>query len=158
MEAFSSLLSFHAGNSPVTREFPPQRLVMRSFDVFFDLRLDKRLSKQSWGWWFDTPSHSLWRHCNVFMFNIILHDFVELILALTNIFSEYSPALKVCIFFKTSVQQGHPTPASTILLMIFRLWMGSWSALWPWNPTIILSADKSMIPFQEFDTSATFEI
>ena len=26
--------------------------------------LNKRLSKQSWGWWFETPSHSLWRHCN----------------------------------------------------------------------------------------------
>ena len=26
----------------------------------------KRLSKQSWGWWFETPSRSLWRHCNVF--------------------------------------------------------------------------------------------
>ena len=31
---------------------------------FFDLRLNKRLSKQSWGWWFETPSHPLWRHCN----------------------------------------------------------------------------------------------
>ena len=28
-------------------------------------RLNKRLSKQSWGWWFDTPSRSLWRHCNM---------------------------------------------------------------------------------------------
>ena len=37
---------------------------MRSFDVFFDLRLNKRLSKQSCGWWFATPSRSLWRHCN----------------------------------------------------------------------------------------------
>ena len=35
-------------------------------DVFFDLRLYKRLSKQSWGWCFDTPSRSLWRHYNVF--------------------------------------------------------------------------------------------
>ena len=35
----------------------------RSFDVFFDLRLNKRLSKQSWGWWFETPSCPLWRHC-----------------------------------------------------------------------------------------------
>ena len=35
------------------------------FDVFFDLRLNKRLSKQSRGWWFETPSHPLWRHCNV---------------------------------------------------------------------------------------------
>ena len=45
-------------------EFPAQRPVTRGFDVFFDLRPDKRLSKQSWGWWFETPSHSLWRHCN----------------------------------------------------------------------------------------------
>ena len=33
--------------------------------VFFDLRLNNRLSKQSWGWWFETPSQSLRRHCNV---------------------------------------------------------------------------------------------
>ena len=46
-------------------EFPTQRPVTRSFDVFFDLRLNKRLSKQPWGWWFKTPSWSLWRHCNV---------------------------------------------------------------------------------------------
>ena len=45
-------------------EFPAQRPVTRSFDVFFDLRLNKRLSKQSWGWWFESPSWSLWRHCN----------------------------------------------------------------------------------------------
>ena len=33
---------------------------------FFDLLLNKRLSKQSWGWWFETPSCPLWRHCDVF--------------------------------------------------------------------------------------------
>ena len=37
----------------------------RSFDVFFDLRLNERLSKQPWGWWFETPAWSLWRHRNV---------------------------------------------------------------------------------------------
>ena len=47
-----------------TGEFPSQRPVTRSSDVFFDLRLNKRLSKQLWDWWFDTPSRSLWRHCN----------------------------------------------------------------------------------------------
>ena len=31
---------------------------------FFDLRLNKRLSRQSWNWWFETPSRTLWRHCN----------------------------------------------------------------------------------------------
>ena len=45
-------------------EFPAQRPVTRSFDVFFDLRPNKRLSKQPWGWWFETPSWSLWRQCN----------------------------------------------------------------------------------------------
>ena len=45
METFSALLAICAGNSPVTGEFPAQRPVMRSFDVFIDLRLNKRLSK-----------------------------------------------------------------------------------------------------------------
>ena len=64
METFSALLGICAGNSLVTSEFPSQRPVTRSFDVFFDLRLNKRLSKQWWGWWLETPSHPLWRHCN----------------------------------------------------------------------------------------------
>ena len=65
METFSVLLAICAGNSPVPGEFPAQRPVTRSFDVFFDLRLNKRLSKQSWGWWFETLSHPLWRHRNL---------------------------------------------------------------------------------------------
>ena len=64
MEIFSALLAFSAGNSPVPGEFPAQRPATRSFDVFFGLRLNKRLRKQSWGWWFETLSCSLWRHCN----------------------------------------------------------------------------------------------
>ena len=47
MEPFSALLAIYAGNSPVPGEFPTQRPVTRSFGVFFDLRLNKRLSKQS---------------------------------------------------------------------------------------------------------------
>ena len=61
---FFALLAIWAGNSPVTGEFPSQRPVTRSFDVFLNLRLNKRLNKQSWGWWFETPLCSLWRHCN----------------------------------------------------------------------------------------------
>ena len=64
METFSALLAFCAGNSPVTGEFPAQRPVTRSFGVFVDLGLNERLSKQSWGWWFETPSRPLWRHSN----------------------------------------------------------------------------------------------
>ena len=61
---FPRYMALCAGNSHVTGELPAQRQVTRSFDVFFDLRLNKGLSKQSWGWWFETPSHQLWRHCN----------------------------------------------------------------------------------------------
>ena len=49
---------------PFVKVFPAQRPVTRSFDVFFDHSLDKRLSKQSRGWWFETQSHPLWSHCN----------------------------------------------------------------------------------------------
>ena len=61
----SALLAICAGNSPITAQLPSQRPVARSFDVFFDLRLNKRLSKQRWGWWFETLSLPIWRHCNV---------------------------------------------------------------------------------------------
>ena len=53
METFSTLLAICGGNS-----------VTRSFDVLFDLRLNKRLNKQLLGGWFGMPSHSLWHHCN----------------------------------------------------------------------------------------------
>ena len=52
METLSALWALCAGNSPVISKFPSQRPVTRSFDVFFDLRLKKRLSKQSKRWWF----------------------------------------------------------------------------------------------------------
>ena len=64
MKTLSALLAFCEGNSPVTSEFPSQMPVTRSFDVFFDLHLNKRLNKQSWGWWFEMSSHPSWRHCN----------------------------------------------------------------------------------------------
>ena len=64
METLSALLAICAGNSPVSGEFPVQRPVTRSFDIFFDLRLNKRLSKQSWRWWIETQPHPLWRHHN----------------------------------------------------------------------------------------------
>ena len=62
MQTFSALLAMCTRNSLVTGEFSAQRPVTRGFDVFFDLRLNKRLSKQLWGWWFETLSHQLWRY------------------------------------------------------------------------------------------------
>ena len=45
METFSALLALCEGNLPVTGEFPSQKPVTRSFDVFFYMRWYKRLSK-----------------------------------------------------------------------------------------------------------------
>ena len=53
------------GNPPFTSGFPSQRPVTWSFGVFFDVRLNKRLSKQSRCWWFETPWRSFWHHGNV---------------------------------------------------------------------------------------------
>ena len=67
-------------------EFPTQRPVKRSFDVFFDLRPKKRLSKQPWGWWFETPSSSLWRHVMVL---------VQIMVAQTGIKLSLAPVMKI---------------------------------------------------------------
>ena len=65
METFSALLALCEGNEPVTGGFPSQRPVTWSFDIFFDLCLNKQLGKHSRRGWFETLSHSLWRQCNV---------------------------------------------------------------------------------------------
>ena len=65
METFSALLALCEGNSPVSGELPAQRPVTRSFDIFFDLRLNKRLNEQPWGWWFEILLSPLSRHFNV---------------------------------------------------------------------------------------------
>ena len=64
LEAFSALLALCAGKTPVSGELPAQRPVARGFDAFFGLCLIKQLSKHSRGWWFETLSRPLWRHCN----------------------------------------------------------------------------------------------
>ena len=98
-----SVIAICAGNSQVTGEFPSQRPVTQSFDIFFYLRPNKRLSKQWWGWWFETLSCPLWRHYNVTL-TIWLHCYTHVYLCtllLTKI-TEYStyqksrPGLAIC--------------------------------------------------------------
>ena len=64
MEAFSALPTLCAGNSPVTGEFPHNGQQRGALMFSLICALNKRLSKQSWGWWFEMPSRSLWHHCN----------------------------------------------------------------------------------------------
>ena len=46
----------------------------RSFDVFFDLSLNKSSRRL----WFETPSHRLWRHCNDFIFHGIMTQYITM--------------------------------------------------------------------------------
>ena len=98
METFSALLALCAGNSPVTGEFPSQKPVTRSFDGFFDLRLNERLSKQSLGWWFATPSRSLWCYCNDICRNdtIFKTKSIKTLLDLHNINTYFTRSLFLC--------------------------------------------------------------
>ena len=61
-----------------------QRPVKRSFDAFFDLRLNKWLSKHSWDWWFETSSCPLWRHCSDFSGHMNKHDVEHVISIYSN--------------------------------------------------------------------------
>ena len=97
---YSALLAVCAGNSPVTGDFPAQRPVTRSFDTFFDLRLNKRFSKQSWGGWFETPSCPLWRNCNDIYHNTM------------NTNSKLSSYLQICHLHRPAI--SYFTPFSRI--------------------------------------------
>ena len=68
METFSRVIGHSCGEFTGPGEFPTQRPVTRSFEVFFDLRPNKRLSKQSWCWWFETQSCSLYDVIVMFRF------------------------------------------------------------------------------------------
>ena len=61
---FSALMALCEGNQPATGGFSSQRPVTRSFDVFFDMRINKRLIKQTGRRRFETPSYPLLRHYN----------------------------------------------------------------------------------------------
>ena len=91
--------SFVWGISQVTGEFPIQRPVSRRCDIFSDLRLNERLSKQSWGWWFETPSHPSWCHSNAYMRTRTLTSLYPRILYPTIIISRHSfDKMKTCLF------------------------------------------------------------
>ena len=69
MKTLSALLNPCEGNPPVTGGLYSQEPVTQSLDVFFDLRMNKRLKKQLRCRWFETPLRSLWRQYNNRMTN-----------------------------------------------------------------------------------------
>ena len=119
MEIFSALLALCAGKSPVTGEFPSQRPVTRSFDVFFDFRLNKRLSKQTRRRWFETPSRSLWRHC----------IFLRLACSPCNIFSRNRQSNSTDLSYKS---HNAPVPYFTIHHSVTEICTWLYSSVTKW--------------------------
>ena len=79
---------------------PTQKPVTLSFDVFFDLHLNERLSTQSWGWWFETPARPLWRHSNALIcssYSVLLSKMEAKEFESLNVF-------KVCMYSKSTAQ------------------------------------------------------
>ena len=64
MEKKSALLDHCEGN-------PRKMQMTQSFDVFFGLRLNKRLSKQLRRRWFETPLRPSWRPCNELQYTVV---------------------------------------------------------------------------------------
>ena len=125
METFSALLAICVGNSPVPDEFPAQRPVTRSFDVFFDLHPNKQLSKQWWGCWFETPSWSLWRHRNGICGVIGNQSGLEQVTFLYNWNSNWSP----CLYWKLHrVPRRHTSPSGKVYVMKVKMYM--YSIIW----------------------------
>ena len=95
---FSALLAFCEANSPVTGDFPSQRPVTRSFDVFFDLRLNKRLGKPPSRWW-------LWAHQNT-----------QLLILCGCLWETIMLTIKMIMLIMKSLDYMAPSRASLIML------------------------------------------
>ena len=120
-----------AGNSPVSGEFPSQRPVTRIFDVFFDLVLNKRLGKQSWGWWFETLSCPLWRHCNeciytltAVMFGIFIQTaWCDAVTRHVNPCTESKEFVWLITAFRKDIALCFNTDSSKPLLVLIHKWI-----------------------------------
>ena len=104
------------------RWIPLTRPVKRSFDVFFDLRRNKRLSKQSRRRWFETPSRSLLRHCNgqsILVDTLFAYQDLptSLRIQLAQIYAKFRDKLEIISFVKTHVS-GNDYGAFAIANMV----------------------------------------
>ena len=134
METFSALLALCAGNSPVTGEFPAQTPVARGVDVFFDLRLNKRLSNQTRRWWFEMPLGPLWRHRYAYLASSVVDACAEVPPWRRPCHSCSCGPGRCCRCHRTFVGYTRPRPWSQ--LPSPRIWSHQWPA-GEWNQLVI---------------------
>ena len=158
IETFSALLPICAGNSLVPREFPAQRPVKRSFDVFIDLCLNKRLSKQSWGWWFETLSRHLWRRCNELW--DVCYELTWLRIGCIfwiNSLYPWSDGTAIFSADMCSAKSGYQCYLIGFLPIRKAIWANGQKGKWPWcytttglDNSIELRTEKSVQLFQRY--------
>ena len=145
METFSALLALCAQNSPVTSECPSQRPVTQNFDFFFYLHLNKWLSKQSWGWWFETPSCSLWYHCNAYTKPSIYKASIHL---------SYSLARQPTLQHSVQSWQICPDEGSMALIQLSLQWQPlRWINRWAYEHVPLpIGPGKIKLPIRQVDS------
>ena len=111
---------------------------------FFDLRLTRRLSKQWWGWWFETPSCPLWCHRNekLCSYYELTKDTPYLALkgelwdVLSGFFGENKPQdIESALFLKNNCYHSYKDTQSILidpLLRCFDVWDWWWRWKWWW--------------------------
>ena len=159
METFSALLAICAENSPVPGEFSTQRPVTRSFDVYFDLRPNKGLSKQLWGWWFETQSCPLWRHRNVLHNNVSTFNVIPKSLSIISHYGDVimgaiaSQITSITIVYSTvysdADQRKHQSSASLAFVREIHRKPVNSPHKWPVNSPHKWSVTRKMIPFDD---------
>ena len=65
----------------------PHKCQWRGALMFSLIWPNKRLSKQWWGWWFETTSSPLWRHCNVSSAECTGNAWYFIVFKITNIYN-----------------------------------------------------------------------
>ena len=128
-------------------EFPSQRPLTRSFDVFFDLCLNKRLRKQSWGWWLYTPSRPLWRHGIGLYLVSLVHVFTHMsIHVLVNVCITYKKSRKnLGIRDGSCAKLSGGKPLELINILLYEVVSGCpiLSSWWTAYPRCVTKSDKS---------------
>ena len=130
---------------------------------FFDLRLNRRLRKQWWGWWFEMPSHPLWLHCKELLFFSV--GDITLSLPYSNTLSVHSSNQADIVIIKYSVHSIRLCKFRCIALYISSfifhlgvLWLGydDLEALSAWTFVKILSEISSLTHVQCLCETNTF--
>ena len=129
-----------------------QRPVTRSLDVFFDLRLNKRLSKQWWGWWFETPS----RHYDVtaMKYDVITkHSKAKCFKVRANLCNGWAAPLSGCLTKSVTALPKllgiYPRFCFVILLVMYRVLLGFRTSAY--RSTTVINCDNRY--FLSFDLS-----